>query len=177
MSAMASQITSVSIVYIVCSGADQRKHQSSSPLAIVRGIHWWPVNSSHKGPVTRKMFPFDGVIMDLSRLIPIYSTSMKTPADIPVSINYNPFLQNKHFTKTILLISISFCYIYIFLIFLYSLNNSQRLRDYTISQSGFPDGYPGWVFNRNSTTVRTNGRKKYTCIAFSYWPRPCSAWR
>ena len=24
----------------------------------------WPVNSSHKGPVTRKMFPFDDVIMD-----------------------------------------------------------------------------------------------------------------
>ena len=29
----------------------------------VRGIHWWPVNSPHKGPVKRKMFPFDDVIM------------------------------------------------------------------------------------------------------------------
>ena len=29
----------------------------------VRGIHRWPVNSPHKGPVTRKMFPFDDVIM------------------------------------------------------------------------------------------------------------------
>ena len=27
------------------------------------GIHRSPVNSPHKGPVTRKMFPFDGVIM------------------------------------------------------------------------------------------------------------------
>ena len=44
-------------------GADQRKHQSSASLAFVRGIHRWPVNSSHKGPVTRKMFPFDDVIM------------------------------------------------------------------------------------------------------------------
>ena len=42
MSAMASQIPSVSIVYLtVCTGADQRKHQSSTSLAFVRGIHWW----------------------------------------------------------------------------------------------------------------------------------------
>ena len=41
----------------------QRKHQSSATLACVWGIHRWSVNSPHKGPVTRKMFPFDGVIM------------------------------------------------------------------------------------------------------------------
>ena len=29
----------------------------------VRGIHRWPVNSPHKWPVSRKMFPFDDVIM------------------------------------------------------------------------------------------------------------------
>ena len=46
-----------------CSGADQRKHQSSASLAFVKGIHRWPVNSPHKGPVTRKMFSFDDVIM------------------------------------------------------------------------------------------------------------------
>ena len=64
MSPMASQIIGVSIVYsTVCSGADQRKHQSSAPLAFVRGIPQWPVNSPHKGSVTRKMFPFDDVIM------------------------------------------------------------------------------------------------------------------
>ena len=35
-----------SIVYsIVCSGADQRKHQRSASLAFGRGIHRWPVNS------------------------------------------------------------------------------------------------------------------------------------
>ena len=43
--------------------ADQRKHQSSASLAFVRGIHRWPMNSLHKGPVTRKMFPFDDVFM------------------------------------------------------------------------------------------------------------------
>ena len=64
MSAMASQITSITIVYsAVHSGADQRKHQSSASLAYVRGIHRGPVNSPHKWPVTRKNFPFDDVIM------------------------------------------------------------------------------------------------------------------
>ena len=64
MSAIASQITSLTIVYsIVYSDADQRKHQSSASLAFVRGIHRGPVNSPHKWPVTRKMFPFDDVIM------------------------------------------------------------------------------------------------------------------
>ena len=64
MGAMASQITSPKIAYSsVYSGADQRKHQSSASLAFVRGIHWWPVNSPHKGPLARKMFPFDDVIM------------------------------------------------------------------------------------------------------------------
>ena len=56
MSTMASQITGVSIAYsIVYSGKNQRKHQSSASLAFVRGLHRWPVNSPHRGPVTRKM--------------------------------------------------------------------------------------------------------------------------
>ena len=64
MRATASQITSLTIVYSsVYSGANQRKHQSSASLAFVREIYRWPVNSAHKEPVTRKMFPFDDVIM------------------------------------------------------------------------------------------------------------------
>ena len=64
MRAAGSQITGVPIVCsTVCSGGDQRKHQSSALLAFVRGIHRCPVYSPHKGPVTRKMFPFDDVIM------------------------------------------------------------------------------------------------------------------
>ena len=64
MGTMASQITSLTIVYsTVYLGTDQRKHQSSASLAFVLGIHRWPVNSPHKGPVTRKMLPFDYVIM------------------------------------------------------------------------------------------------------------------
>ena len=70
MNAMASQMTSGTIVYwtvvysAVYSGADQRTHQSSAPRQdFVRAIQWWRGNSPHKWPVTRKMFPFDGVIM------------------------------------------------------------------------------------------------------------------
>ena len=64
---MTSQINDVSVVCpAVCSGADQRKHQSSAPLAFVGEIHWSPVNSPNKRPVARKMFPFDDVIMTLS---------------------------------------------------------------------------------------------------------------
>ena len=67
MGAIASLITSLTNVYsTVHSGADQRKHQSCAPLAFVRGIHRGPVNSPHKWPVTRKMFPIDDVIMDNS---------------------------------------------------------------------------------------------------------------
>ena len=54
--------------WIVYSDADQRKHESSASLAFVWGIHRWPVNSPHKGPVTRKMLPFDDVIMSFKDL-------------------------------------------------------------------------------------------------------------
>ena len=68
-SAMVSQITGVSIVYsTICSGADQRKHHRSASLAFVRGIHRWPLDSPHKGPVTQKMLPFEDVIMQLAEM-------------------------------------------------------------------------------------------------------------
>ena len=64
MSAMASKITSVSLVCSnVCWSADQRKHQR---LTFAKGIYRWPVDYPHKGPVRRKMLPFDDVIMWLS---------------------------------------------------------------------------------------------------------------
>ena len=64
MGMMASQITSLTIVFsTVYLDTNQRKHQSSASLAFVRGIHRRLVNSPHKWPVTRKMFPFDDVIM------------------------------------------------------------------------------------------------------------------
>ena len=72
MGTMVSQITSLTIAYsTVYSGADQRKHQSSASLAFVRGIHRGPVNSPHKWPVARKMFPFDDIFME-HRHLPRY---------------------------------------------------------------------------------------------------------
>ena len=70
MGAMASQITSLAIVYsTIYSCTDQRKHQRSA----------WPVNSPHKGPVTRKIFPLmrSSWVTDLySGLAPIWRQSI-----------------------------------------------------------------------------------------------------
>ena len=64
MGKMASQITSLTIVYsTVYSGADQTKHQNSVSLAFVQEIHRWLVNSPHKWPVMQKIFPFYDIIM------------------------------------------------------------------------------------------------------------------
>ena len=44
----------------------RRRSKKTSKLRVTglcAGIHRWPVNSRHKGPVKRKMFPFDDVIM------------------------------------------------------------------------------------------------------------------
>ena len=64
MSAMVPQIYSLTIVYQgVYSGADQRKHQSPASLAFwgeFTGDRWIP---AHKGLITRRMFPFDDIIM------------------------------------------------------------------------------------------------------------------
>ena len=64
MCAMASQITSVSIVtqlFVQVQIKENIKAPRHWPLW--RGINRWPVNSPHKGPVTRKMFPLNDVIM------------------------------------------------------------------------------------------------------------------
>ena len=74
MGAMASQITSLTAY----SGADQRKHQSPVSLTFLRGINRWPVNSPHKWPVMRKMFPFNDVIMRTASLV-TYKWCSHTP--------------------------------------------------------------------------------------------------
>ena len=77
--AMVYQINSLAIVYSsVYSGADQRKRQGSASMAFVRGIHRWPVNYPHKCPVTRKMFPFDNVIMLYASIVMGMSHVRKT---------------------------------------------------------------------------------------------------
>ena len=92
MSATASQITSITIVYsTVYSDADQRIHQSSASLAFVRGIHRGPLNFPHKRPVTRKMFTFDDVIMN--KLEPISRKAW--------GIDERTFILSAKFTKTL----------------------------------------------------------------------------
>ena len=51
-----------------------KKHQRSASLAFVWVIHRWPVNYPHKGPVTRKTFPFDDVIMESDRKSFVYGS-------------------------------------------------------------------------------------------------------
>ena len=86
MTMLASQITSLTVVYsIVYSGVNQRKHQTSASLAFVWEIHRGPVNFPHKWPVTRKMFPFDDVIMSCL----LYESHYRFPFIISA---LNPFI-------------------------------------------------------------------------------------
>ena len=64
MGAIASQITSLAIVYSAFySGVYKKKTSKLRVTGLCVGNSPGPVNSPHKGPVTRKMFPFDDVIM------------------------------------------------------------------------------------------------------------------
>ena len=97
MGVIASQITSLTTVYsTVYSDADQRKHQSSASLAFVRVIYRWPMNSPHKWPVTRKMFPFDGVIM----VYPFYKQARKHYAVLCAFSIYMYMLSQWHHNVT-----------------------------------------------------------------------------
>ena len=101
MSTIASQITSLAIVYsTVYSDADQRKHQSPASLAFVRGIHRRPVNSPNKWPVTRKMYPFDDVI--ICALIVMQNGQTKTiPVGNDTLNTLRPRQNGRHFADDI----------------------------------------------------------------------------
>ena len=84
MCAMASQITSVSIVYsTACSGTDQRKHQSSASLAFVGGIHQGPVNSPHKRPEMRKIMNGNRINFERNMYYFVVSTLIAIPVKLP----------------------------------------------------------------------------------------------
>ena len=80
---MTSSNGDISTLLALCAGNSPVRHQISASLVFVRGIHLWPVDSPHKGPVTWKIFPFHDVIMH------------------HVSNHDDPFHQNTH--KTCLL--------------------------------------------------------------------------
>ena len=121
MRAMAPRITDASIVCSsVRSGTDQRKNQSSASLAFKSGIHRWPVNSPHKGPVTRKMFPFDDVIMICmlwTRLMLIsdcyWLIQVSSPSTVALSKSVIPFLNSINITVRVFIWNIwswEFCH-------------------------------------------------------------------
>ena len=59
-------------------GRRAKKTSNLDSLAFLWGIHRGPVNSPHKWPVTRKMFPFDDVIMSSSQ----FDSSRPSDADV-----------------------------------------------------------------------------------------------
>ena len=64
MTTMASQITSLAVVYwIVIYAYIKKKISKLRVTGLCAGNSPGPVNSPHKGPVTQKMFPFDDVII------------------------------------------------------------------------------------------------------------------
>ena len=90
MGAVAFQITSVSIVCsTVDSGADQKKTSKLRVTGLCVGIHRWPVNSPHKWPVTRKMFPFNDVIMHCNRCNQYFISWIFPERHTCVSSNYS----------------------------------------------------------------------------------------
>ena len=109
-------------VSTVNSDADQRKHQSSASLAFVRGIHRAPVNTPRKWPVTRKMFPFDDVIM--SSIYNVYS-DCKSPLNGSESIGNVAISQNELMVMgyyTICVSSYVLVYVRIYVLFPYISN-------------------------------------------------------
>ena len=93
MSAMASQITGVSIVYsIVCSGADQRKHHW--PLWGEFTVDRWLVNSPHhKGPMTRKCMMVNLMTSSwLGQLNETLSIDRVTPTHLKIGYPWMKFI-------------------------------------------------------------------------------------
>ena len=97
MGAIASQTTSLTIVYsTVYSDADQRKHQNSASLAFVWWIHRGPVNSPCKWPVTRKMSPFDDVILQMPYWVCLTELP---PAKIHINTSWSVYFIFKEHAK------------------------------------------------------------------------------
>ena len=104
MSAMGYQIISLTIVYsTVYSRRRSKKHQSSASLAYVRGIHRWPVNSPHKGPVPRNFFSFDDVIMPARARTDSRAISQSAPVcTLIIKLNtFRPTRNEQHFADDI----------------------------------------------------------------------------
>ena len=73
---------------LLFSGADQRKHQSSASPVFVSGMKWWPTDSPHKWPVTRKIFSFDDVSMTCDVRPPVSNATTSAYFDYLTLIDF-----------------------------------------------------------------------------------------
>ena len=89
--AMASQITSLTIVYLTFFRAQIKETSKFRVTGLCAGIHRRPVNSPHKWPVTRKMFPFDDVIMTASN-ITVYGECGMLPPGVQCVISVECYM-------------------------------------------------------------------------------------
>ena len=66
----------------------RRRLKKPASLAVVKGVHRWPVDSPHKGPLSWEMFPFDDVIM-ISRggMLDIYRKYRKHGVRLSYMVN------------------------------------------------------------------------------------------
>ena len=95
MSAMVSQITGIwTVCSVVCSLTLKSKKTSKlGVIGFVRGNHQWPVDFPHKGPITRKMFPFDeSSWITLSKWLPYLPRANKSTFPVPSLPWWTPFL-------------------------------------------------------------------------------------
>ena len=163
MSAMASQIT---CVWIVCptvySGADQRKHQSPASLAFVRGIYRWPVDSSHRGPATRKIFPFDDVIMSRVQYLSLPRVKYEAAASYGCFQTY-VFCVGDYICKCIPCIIILNTWFLILLI-LISINGNERLSLLLLFKLW--SGNSDWRHSNLTSTSSLIGDKAATLTTF-----------
>ena len=75
-------------------------------LSKLRVTGRWPVNSPHKGPVTRKMFPFDDVVMVMGEWIALINQECwyNRPEKMIIMI-YRDTEQAKHYIMKVLITS------------------------------------------------------------------------
>ena len=103
MGAIASQITSRTIVFsTVYSDTDKKKHQSSASLAFVWGIHRRPVNSPHKWPVTQTGRCFHLMTSScIHHAVLFYSCTVTSHEGLRIPSRPQPnFLSNSLFIRT-----------------------------------------------------------------------------
>ena len=158
ISATAPQIIGVLVVCsAVCSGANQQEYQRPTSLAFVRGIHRWPVNSPHKGPVTWKRFPFDDVTMYLVQIIVSeINYRVKTIQFIVSDINNRVKITMKIFTRALQNASLQITSNAIHIISFPTINHFQSaVKVWKFSEINhlWQDSSPAWLLSQGITAM------------------------